>query len=173
MKLDFNIIVAKSENNIIGNNNNLIWYIPEDLKNFKRITSNNLVVMGRKTFDSIGKPLPNRINIVLTKKIEYISKYRNYNNLYFLQSFDDIIEFINKNYNDKKIFIIGGETVYRYFINNNLYNKIYLTEIKCLFSGDAYFPNIDKSIHNKKTIASGEYNGLIYDFNIYTKKSNF
>jgi dihydrofolate reductase len=173
MNRKYNIIVAKSENNVIGNNNSLLWYIPEDLKYFKNITKNNIVVMGRKTFESIGKPLSNRINIVLSRKYELYDISKEYNNLYFVDSFDALFKFINSFKNNKEIFIIGGSMIYDYFIKNELYDKIYMTQLKNIFTGDTYFPNIEITTHNKKIIASGRHNDLIYDFELYTKKSNF
>ncbi|MFW6243207.1 MAG: dihydrofolate reductase [bacterium] len=171
---EINIIVAKSINNIIGNNNKLPWYIPDDLKRFKNITSNNIVVMGRKTFESIGKPLPNRVNYVISKNHKELNKEYLYNDdIIFFKNIEDSIDYFVDQNKYNKMFVIGGNMLYRYFINNNLYDKIYLTEIENIFNGDTYFPEVDINKHNKFTEKKSKYNGLFYEFNTYTKKCNY
>ena len=129
------IIVAKSLNNVIGKNNTLPWKLSDDLKKFKELTTNNIVVMGRKTYESIGKPLPNRINIVLTSK-NNIENVITYNNIEYLK------DFILKN-KEKNIFIIGGASLFEYFID--ICDKLYITEVLCDIEGDTFFPKINKS----------------------------
>ena len=115
------IIVAVSDNGVIGVNGKLPWNIPEDLKRFKKITTNHNVIMGRKTFESIGKGLPNRTNFVLTSSVDSIKLkdgciFTNKIDLEELQS------------PDVEWFIIGGESIYRYFLPYA--DKIYLTNFK-------------------------------------------
>lgn len=168
MEKEINLIVAKSSNNVIGNNNELLWKIPNDLKYFKKVTTNSIVIMGRKTLESIGKFLPNRLNIIISKQSEELKEiYKDYNNCLFFDKYDDIFLFINHQEFYKNIFVIGGGEVYKYFIDNNLINKYYITEIKQEFEGDAYFPDVDLSNYKKETVDSGEYNGLNYEFNVY------
>lgn len=171
---EINIIVAKSINNIIGSNNKLPWYIPDDLKRFKNITSNNIVIMGRKTFESIGKPLPNRVNYVISKNYKELNKEYLYDDdIIFFKNIEDSINYFVDQNKHNKMFVIGGNMLYRYFINNNLYDKIYLTEILNIFNGDTYFPDVDLDKHNKITKHISEYNGLFYESNIYTRKCNY
>lgn len=134
----FSIIVAMGENREIGKKNKLLWHIPEDLKNFKKITTGKTVIMGRKTFESIGKALPNRRNIVLSRTFgqEEARKYE----IEVYDNFDDVIKnFYNV---DEEVFIIGGEDVYITALK--YVKKLYISYIK--FSdkeADAYFPKID------------------------------
>lgn len=170
MKKEINLIVAKSSNNVIGNNNELLWKIPNDLKYFKKVTTNSVVIMGRKTFESIGKILPNRLNVIISKQSGDLKEiYKGCKNCLFFDNFNDMFLFINNQDFYKNIFVIGGGEIYKYFIENNLINKYYITEIKQEFEGDTYFPNVDLSNYKKETVDSGEYNGLNYEFNVYFK----
>lgn len=170
MKKEINLIVAKSSNNVIGNNNELLWKIPNDLKYFKKVTTNSVVIMGRKTFESIGKILPNRLNVIISKQSGDLKEiYKGCKNCLFFDNFNDMFLFINDQDFYKNIFVIGGGEIYKYFIENNLINKYYITEIKQEFEGDTYFPDVDLSNYKKETVDSGEYNGLNYEFNVYFK----
>ena len=134
----FSIIVAVGKNNEIGKNNKLLWHIPEDLKNFKKITLNNKVVMGRKTFESIGRPLPNRENIILTRNNDYTldNEIRIYNDLETLLS-----EYGNS---EEEIFILGGEQIYKEMLDKNMITKLYISFIDFESKeADAYFPEIN------------------------------
>ena len=136
----FSIIVAIGKNREIGKGNKLLWHIPEDLKNFKEITTGKTVIMGRKTFESIGRPLPNRKNIVLSKNGDKesfeqkgIELYQNLENL--------IADYKNS---EEEIFIIGGEQMYREFMQKGLVRRLYISYIEFSDSEvDAYFPEID------------------------------
>ncbi|MFA5528417.1 MAG: dihydrofolate reductase [Peptostreptococcales bacterium] len=168
MEKEINLIVAKSSNNVIGNNNELLWKIPNDLKYFKKVTTNSVVIMGRKTFESIGKILPNRLNVIISKQSGDLKQiYKGCKNCLFFDNYIDMFLFINDQEFYKNIFVIGGGEVYKYFIENNLINKYYITEIKQEFEGDTYFPNVDLTNYKKETVDSGEYNGLNYEFNVY------
>ena len=134
----FSIIVAIGKNNEIGKKNKLIWHIPEDLKNFKKITTGKTVVMGRKTHESIGKALPNRKNIILT---------RNFNIKYDenIEVYNDLENFIDKyKNNNEEIFIIGGEEIYKEFLKRDIVEKLYISHVdfQCE-DADAYFLQID------------------------------
>ena len=136
----FSIIVAIGKNREIGKGNKLLWHIPEDLKNFKEITTGKTVIMGRKTFESIGRPLPKRKNIVLSKNGDKesfeqkgIELYQNLENL--------IADYKNSG---EEIFIIGGEQMYREFMQKGLVSRLYISYIEFSDSeADAYFPEID------------------------------
>ena len=125
------IIAACSKNRVLGLDNKLIWNLPEDLKRFKQMTDSHPIVMGRKTFESIGRPLPNRTNIILTKNKNYKQEgCLVYNN------FRDILELWEK----KDLFVIGGGEIYTMFLPYA--DKIELTLIEKEFSGDTYFPKL-------------------------------
>jgi dihydrofolate reductase len=127
------LIVAVSENGVIGVDNKLPWYIPDDLKRFKRLTSGNVVIMGRKTYESIGKPLPNRLNIVISRNGDLII-----DGCLVVNSVEKAIQ---KAGSDKEIFIIGGGEIYRKSII--FADKIYLTKVHTVIEGDTTFPEID------------------------------
>lgn len=125
-----NLIVATDRNGLIGNKGTIPWKIPNDLKYFKDITIDSTVIMGRKTYQSIGKPLPKRINIVISKKKVHHSDFI---------SASSIDEAILKCPLDRKIFIIGGSEIYKLFLDKKYVDRIYLTEIDGQFEGDTYF----------------------------------
>lgn len=136
-------VVARSEpGHVIGCDNKLPWHLKTDLRNFKKITTNHVVVMGRRTFDSIGKPLPNRINVVMsTQAPSDKTNYFSERNIFFAENRDsalylaDLLSFKN---GYKDIFVIGGGVVYEEF--KQTFNKIYLTEVYGRdIKGDAYF----------------------------------
>lgn len=136
----FSIIVAIGKNREIGKGNKLLWHIPEDLKNFKEITTGKTVIMGRKTFESIGRPLPNRKNIVLSKNGDKESFEQKGIKLY--QNLEDLIADY-KNY-EEEVFIIGGEQIYREFMQKGLVSRLYISYIEFSDSeADAYFPEIN------------------------------
>lgn len=151
-----NLIAAVGKNLEIGLNNKLIFHIPNDLKYFKKITLNKTVVMGRKTYESIGGPLPNRNNVVLTR-----DKF-NANNVETVHNIKDVLS-------KKEVFVIGGEEIYREFIPYA--DNIYLTEVDEARKADTYFPKFDKSLYNKEIIKTEKYNDLKYSFVIYKKKN--
>ena len=128
------IIVAIGKNNEIGYKNNLLWRISDDLKRFKKLTTSNTVIMGRKTFESLPKgALPNRENIVITRNPEI-----KYENCIMASSFREAIEKANK---ANELFIIGGEDIYK--LAFPFCNKLYLTKINENFKADAFFPEIN------------------------------
>lgn len=128
------IIVAVSENGVIGVDNKLPWYIPEDLKRFKKLTKGNTVIMGRKTYESIGKPLPDRINIVVSR-----NKDLNIPGCLVVHSMAQAIKKANK---DKDVFIIGGGEIYNSGIVHA--KRIYLTKVHQEVEGDTKFPEISE-----------------------------
>lgn len=150
------IIVAMDLNNVIGKDNGLIWHIPGDLKNFKKITTGYPIVMGRKTFESIGRPLPNRKNIILTKNVDY-----NINGCDIYNSIDQILKFSE----DKEVFIIGGAEIYKLFLPYT--DIIYMTLVHDKFDGDTFFPILNADewdlIELTHPNIEGEY---VYDFRV-------
>jgi dihydrofolate reductase len=127
------IIVAVSKNGAIGGNNSLIWSLPNDMKRFKQITTGNSVIMGRKTYESIGRPLPNRRNIIITRDLKYYA-----NNCEIVNSIEEALRLTN---ND--CFFIGGGEIYKQVLP--LTDIIYLTKIDENFDGDTYFPDLNKN----------------------------
>ena len=130
------IIAAIAENNVIGNNNKLIWHISEDLKRFKKLTTGHPVVMGRKTYESLPfKPLPKRKNIVISSQ-----KNVKFDGAVIVNSVNAALEECK---NEKEIFICGGAEIYKLFLP--LADKLYLTRVHKSFEGDTFFPKIDFS----------------------------
>ena len=169
----FSLIVAVGKNNEIGKNNQLLWHIPEDLKNFKKITTGKRVIMGRNTYKSIGRALPNRTNIVLSRNFletdekvkEDKKKYENETTK--LEFYDDFQKVIEK-YKDLKeeIFIIGGGEIYKKSLEMGIIKRIYMSRVD--FSdneADAYFTKIDLD----KWITLTEENHDGWKFCIYEK----
>ena len=141
--MNISIIVAMSKNRVIGRDNDMPWHLSNDLKNFKRITMGKTVVMGRLTYQSIGRPLPDRKNIVLSRNL--VDK-----NVSIFNNLQEVLNFLK---DEDEVFIIGGEDIYCQTINKA--NKIYLTTIDKEIIGDKYFPDIDLSSWNK--ISSESY----------------
>ena len=159
----FSIIVAIGKNSEIGKGNKLLWHIPEDLKNFKKITTDKTVIMGRKTFESIGKPLPKRKNIILSKNGEKeLSKEKG------IEIYQNLEKLIN-DYKDseEEIFIIGGEQIYKEFLQKEQVSRLYISYIDFSDSeADAYFPEID--YENWKIAEEKVYDN--WKFCMYEKK---
>lgn len=146
-----NIIAALDEKRGIGKNGKLPWYLPEDLKRFKEITTGHTVIMGRKTFESIGKPLPKRINIVITNNPNFQAE-----DIVVCNSLDEALEKAKGN-----TFIIGGGEIFKQTILRA--DKLFLTLVKGDFECDTFFP--DYSFFTKETfIGAGEENGIKYNF---------
>ena len=137
--MKISLIVAVSRNGAIGLNNQLPWYLPEDLKYFKSVTMGKPLIMGRKTFDSIGRPLPGRANIVLTRDPQWTS-----DGVEVVQSVEQALvagEIACETADVDEIMVIGGEQIYRMTID--LADRIYLTQVDTDVEGDAFFPDID------------------------------
>tara|TARA_B100000900_G_scaffold247198_1_gene210272 strand:+ start:965 stop:1453 length:489 start_codon:yes stop_codon:yes gene_type:complete len=139
------IIVAKSSNNVIGNEGNLPWHIPEDLKNFKSLTMGKPMIMGRSTFESIGKALPGRKNIVMTRDKKYQA-----NDISVAHTLEEALIMCD---GAREIMIIGGGEIYKLFFG--MVNRIYLTNVEKHIDGDVFFPDIDLS--KWKMIRKEEY----------------
>ena len=159
--MNISIVAAIGKNNELGKDNNLIWHLKEDLKFFKELTTNHVIVMGRKTFESLPKMLPNRHHIVITSN-------NNLNNE--IEVFKNIESFLEtyKDYEDE-IFIIGGSSIYKSFLDYS--NKLYLTEIdeECK-NANVYFPCFDKSLWNKEYISDElEENNIKYRHVLYRR----
>ncbi len=133
------LLVAMAKNRVIGRNNKLPWHLPADLKHFKFLTMGQTIVMGRKTYESIGKPLPGRANIIVTRQTGYEVPGTT-----VVNSIDDALLICERTRPiSGEIFIIGGEELYRQTLK--ICQRIYITEIQRDFEGDAYFPEFDPS----------------------------
>lgn len=160
-KPTISIIAAVSENLALGKDNKLLWHIPEDLKHFKKITQNHPVIMGEKTFYSIGQPLPNRLNIVLSK-----NKNLKLKDCVVTDSIEDAI-FIASDDDQKEIFFIGGGSIYHQSLP--LTNKLYLTLVKGNFEADTFFPKFRKEFKIIDIQKSGNEN-YKFDFTVWERK---
>ena len=160
------IIVAKAQNNIIGKDNKLLWHIPEDLKRFKDLTTGHTIIMGRKTFESLGRILPNRKHIVFTQNPDFKVNDENVKVVHSMLEIQEYIESKEEN------FVIGGAMIYNLLMP--YVKKMYVTELHKDFEGDAFFPKINSDIWKEISREKGkntEENNLDYDFVIYERKN--
>ncbi len=134
------IVVAMGKNREIGKENQLLWHLPKDLKHFKDITSGHPVIMGRKTYESIGKPLPNRTNIVISRKNDWFEE-----GVLIVGSIKEALKFAQKI--DENVFIIGGGNIYEQTMDFT--NRIEVTLVDAELDADTYFPEIDPRIWQK------------------------
>jgi dihydrofolate reductase len=134
------LIVAVSENGVIGKDNDLIWHLPKDMKFFKDTTMGHHVIMGRKNFESIPhkySPLPNRTNVIITRQADYIAE-----GCVVVNSVEAALEIAKQN-GDTEPFIIGGGQIYKIALEQKLVDKIYLTKVHHSFEGDTFFPELN------------------------------
>lgn len=157
------IIAAIGKNRELGKNNKLLWHIPDDMKRFKKLTTGNVVIMGRKTYDSLPekfKPLPQRVNIVITRHLELAGQYQNSNDPLFCSSIEEAVEKAKEF--KKEIFIIGGASIYQQGIKYA--EKLYLTLVDHKYpDADAFFPeysNFNKLIFEE----NHSFNDLQFKF---------
>ena len=158
------IIVAKAKNNVIGKENKLLWHLPEDLKKFKELTTGHVIIMGRKTFESLGKILPDRKHVVFTNNPDF--KVDN-ENVEIVHSMLQIQEYIE---NEEENFVIGGAMIYNLLMP--YVTKMYVTQINKDFEGDTFFPRIDENVWKEVSREKGlknEENNLDYEFITYER----
>lgn len=153
MPQTISLIAALGKNRVIGNENKLIWSIPSDMKRFREITAGKSIIMGRRTFESIGRPLPKRKNIILTRDRTYRSE-----GCIVVHSMDDALNEAG----DGEVMVIGGAQVYSEFLPRA--HKLYLTLIDKDFEGDAYFPKYNKNEWQEISREEHEENGLKLSF---------
>jgi dihydrofolate reductase len=156
------LVAAASDNNVIGKNNALPWRMPADMKFFKNLTMGHTVIMGRKTFESMGKPLPGRKNVIITRNRGFKAQ-----DCIVTDSISEALRLCN---NEGEVFIVGGSEIYKQVIKNA--DKIYLTRIHGMFDGDAYFTDIheDEWKESKRTeFAADEKNPYSYAFVEYVR----
>ena len=129
------IIVAKGKNNIIGKENKLVWSLPADMKRFRELTTGHVIIMGRKTFESLGKILPNRKHVVFTQNMDFTVEDEHVD---IVHSMLEIKQYID---DDDENFVIGGAMIYSFLLP--YVEKIHATEIDQNFEGDAFFPKLN------------------------------
>ena len=161
--MEVNIIVCVNNKNCIGKDNNLLCYLPSDLKNFKKITSGNVVIMGRKTFESLGsKPLPKRKNIVITRSdVEF-------EGVFTAHSLEEAVSMAE---GDEEIFIMGGAQIYAQSLD--IADRMYITRVERDYEGDTSFPEIDYSkwtLVKEERFERGEEYESPFAFLVYDKK---
>ena len=153
------LIVAVTENGVIGKDNDMPWHIPEDLKYFKKITTGHCIIMGRNTYNSIGKALPNRTNIVVSKTLEQAPE-----GCLLAISIDEAFK-IAEEKKHQEAFIIGGANMYHEALNK--VDWAYITHIKANVEGDTYFPKLPKQFTkiSSESVSSSQHN---VEFAVYT-----
>ena len=159
------IIVAIAKNNAIGKDNKLLWHLPEDLKRFKRLTTGHNIIMGRKTFESLGRVLPNRHHIILCNDAKLNIEDEN------VEILDDISKLDKYINSEEENFVIGGATMYKLLMPYA--KKMYITEIDKDFDGDVYFPEISlnewKATEREQGPEDNE-NDFEYEYVTYERK---
>ncbi|MFN3998169.1 dihydrofolate reductase [Algoriphagus sp.] len=166
--MQITLIVAKAKNNVIGKDNQLIWKLSSDLKRFKTLTSGHYILMGRKTFESLGKPLPNRTHLIITRN----SDYQVPEGHYAFQSVEEAFIFCNKK-DIEQLFIIGGGQIYEETIN--MCDCLEITEVEAEPKGDTFFPEINPKIWKeveRESFPADEKNEFAFDFVTYEKIKN-
>ena len=161
-------LVAMAKNRVIGVNNDLPWILPDDLNHFKQYTLNKPIVMGRKTFESIGKPLPHRINIVISRSISEIE------DVYVFSEVEDGIAFANQynqeNQLEDEVIIIGGAQIFNETLP--IMNRLVLTQVDCEIAGDVFYPEIDMHNFSRKNVSKhlkDEKNQFDFSLDLYEK----
>ena len=131
------IMVARSDNQVIGKDNDLVWHMPADLKYFKETTMGHYAIMGRKTYEAVDKPLPGRTNVIVTRQSDYRRE-----GCIVVHSVEEALALGEEN-GQEEVFILGGSQIYELTLARDLVDRIYLTEINAEFDGDSFFPEID------------------------------
>ncbi len=161
------LVSAMSKNRVIGRDGKLPWHISKDFKFFKSKTENSILVMGRRTYESLGKPLPNRINVVVTSQENYPTP----EGVVVVESIDKAMEYANKNHPEITISVGGGSRIFEEALEKNLVDEMYLTFINKEYEGDTFFPKYDESKWKLESTEAHvrEKDGLQYEFRKYVK----
>lgn len=157
------IIVAVAKGGVIGANNGLIWHISEDLRYFKAVTTGSTIIMGRKSYESIGRPLPNRRNIVISRNSSFAAE-----GCEVAATIDQALALCSQ---DENVYIIGGGEIYRQTID--MVDKLYITHVDHSYEGDTYFPEIDYTKWEKifsEPHERGEKYDYPFEFATYKRK---
>lgn len=158
------LIAAIAENNALGKNNDLLWHLPKDFKRFKEITSGHHIIMGRKTFESFPKPLPNRTHVIITRQKDYVCE-----GCIVVQDLEKAIAVCPKN---EDIFVIGGGEIYSQSIH--LADRLDITRVHHSFEADVFFPEIDPEIWeliSEEVHLKDEKHPYDYSFQTFVRKN--
>ncbi|WP_413513669.1 dihydrofolate reductase [Myroides odoratus] len=158
------LIAAVAENNVLGKDNAIIWHLPDDFKHFKTVTSHHYIVMGRKTFESFPKPLPNRTHVIITRQQDYVVP----DNCVVVHSLEEALEYTKK---EAEVFVIGGGEIYKLALP--LADKLELTQIHASFDGDAFFPEFSTSdwqLEKENYHPQDEKHAYAFTFQTFTRK---
>lgn len=173
--MKFNIITCVNTNLVLGDNNDLLYKIPNDLANFKRMTNGNVIIMGRKTFESLpnSQPLKNRINIIITNDTNY-SVNSSFENVHIVHSIEDAKDLCEAYYDHLTWYVIGGGQIYQEFISRDWVKNIYITTVNDNKEGDTFFPNVlfgndDWELFYQSYTQRHRPNNLTYIFSIYQR----
>jgi dihydrofolate reductase len=159
------IIAAISNNNALGKVNDLIWYLPADLKRFKKVTTGHHILMGRNTYESIGKPLPNRTTVIITRNSNYKAE-----GCIVVNSIEKAIEVAKE---DEHVFVIGGAQIYKQAMEADLVDQLDITLVHQNFEADVFFPEIKTAIWkeaSREDFEADEKNTYDYSFISYKKR---
>ena len=151
------MIAAIGKNRELGKGNELLWKIPEDLKRFKELTKGHPIIMGRKTYESIGRPLPGRTNIVITRDQKWAAE-----GVFTVISMDEALSLAKMKPGSDEIFIIGGGQIYE--LGLTFADKLYLTLIEDAKEADSFFPEYKPCFKKKKIVGEGEFEGVKYSW---------
>ncbi|MCS7004420.1 MAG: dihydrofolate reductase [Cytophagales bacterium] len=154
--LKISLIAAISQNRVLGKNNHLPWHLPDDLKRFKQLTLGHTVVMGRKTFESIGKALPQRRNIVMSRQANFIA-----HGCWVVASVSQVLELVQE-WNETELFVIGGGEIYRKMLP--IATHLYLTEVYTTVEGDTFFPFLGEEWKEIKRVSHFADERHLYSF---------
>lgn len=161
------LIAAAAENNALGKNNELVWHLPDDFKRFKQLTSGHFIIMGRKTFESFPKPLPNRTHIIITRQKNYADQIDN-SCCIVVESMEEAIAKTNST---EENYVIGGGEIYNLALP--FADKIELTRVHGTFDADAFFPEIDSkkwNLINEEYHPKDEKHNFAFTFQTFIKK---
>lgn len=156
------LIVAYTKNRVIGNKGQIPWRIKGEQRRFRELTTGNVVIMGRRSYDEIGHPLPNRFTIVVSKTAKYEAE-----NCVTVGSLTEAIEYAKKNRPDENIYLSGGAGIYKEGIS--LAEKLFITEVDAVIEGDTFFPEFDESLY-EKTVDEHVEGEIPFDYVTYTRK---
>ena len=175
---NFKIIACINQKKALGKEGKLLYTIKNDLANFKRMTLGNVVIMGRKTFESLpnGEPLKDRINVIITSNEEF-SVDSKFDNVFIVKSIEDAIELCEALFEGKELFVIGGESVYRQFMEKGLVDEMRLTIVNDETEGDVFFPEYNEDewyVYYESMAQVSSWKGVdkSFYFEILKKKTN-
>ena len=155
------LIVAYTKNRVIGNKGQIPWRIKGEQRRFKELTTGNVVIMGRRSYDEIGRPLPNRFTIVVSKTASYEAE-----NCVTLPSLTEAVSYAQEHFPDKNIYLSGGAGIYREGLP--LADKLFITEVDLEIEGDTFFPEFDESLYTR-TVDEEVEGEIPYKYVTYTK----